>query len=70
MLHLHRAAATCFALMLAGLFVLNTHPALFQLGLAGFTLAAGRQVGAAGGVGETLFGVLFWLLPAPRLRPG
>lgn len=26
--------------MLVGLFILNTHPALFQLGLAGFTLAA------------------------------
>lgn len=39
-LRLHQAAAISFALMLAGLFLLNTHPALFQLGLAGFTLAA------------------------------
>ena len=40
LLRLHQAAAFSFALMLAGLFLLNTHPALFQLGLAGFTLAA------------------------------
>ena len=40
LLGLHQAAATCFALMLAGLFALNTHPAVFQLGLAGFALAA------------------------------
>ncbi|WP_375415703.1 O-antigen ligase family protein [uncultured Hymenobacter sp.] len=38
---LPQVAAGCFALMLAGLFVLNTHPAVFQLGLAGFTLAGG-----------------------------
>ncbi len=36
---------------------------------AGFTLAAARQVAAAVGVGEILFGLLFWLLPARRLRP-
>lgn len=41
LLHLRRAAATCIALMLAGLFHLNTHPAVFQLGLAGFALAGG-----------------------------
>lgn len=39
--YLHQAAACCFALMLAGLFILNTHPAVFRLGLAGFTLVGG-----------------------------
>ncbi len=36
---------------------------------AGFSAGAARQVAAAVGVGEILFGLLFWLLPARRLRP-
>ncbi|HEX8327356.1 MAG TPA: DoxX-like family protein [Hymenobacter sp.] len=36
---------------------------------AGFSAAAARQVASAVGVGEILFGLLFWLLPARRLRP-
>ncbi|RYY21209.1 MAG: hypothetical protein EOO36_01385 [Cytophagaceae bacterium] len=36
---------------------------------AGFSAAAAHRVAAAVGVGEILFGLLFWLLPARRLRP-
>lgn len=36
---------------------------------AGFSVAAAHRVAAAVGVGEILFGLLFWLLPARRLRP-
>jgi hypothetical protein len=35
---------------------------------AGFSVGAARQVAAAVGVGEILFGLLFWLLPTRRLR--
>ncbi len=36
---------------------------------AGFSAGAAQQVAAGVGVGEILFGLLFWLLPARRLRP-
>ena len=36
---------------------------------AGFSAAAAHRVAAAVGVGEILFGLLFFLLPARRLRP-
>ncbi|TPG72341.1 DoxX-like family protein [Hymenobacter nivis] len=36
---------------------------------AGFSAAAAHRVAAAVGVAEILFGLLFWLLPARRLRP-
>lgn len=36
---------------------------------AGFSATAAGYVAAAVGVGEILFGLLFWLLPAHRLRP-
>jgi len=36
---------------------------------AGFSAAAAYRVAAAVGIGEILFGLLFWLLPARRLRP-
>lgn len=36
---------------------------------AGFAAGAARWVAAAVGVGEILFGLLFWLLPAQRRRP-
>ena len=74
----HQAAACCFALMLSGLFILNTHPAVFQLGLAGFMLAVGvgapfnrlvnRQMAPAAGA----FGVLFMLhgLAGLHVAPG
>lgn len=36
---------------------------------AGFSAGAAHRVAAGVGVGEVLFGLLFWLLPARRLRP-
>jgi hypothetical protein len=36
---------------------------------AGFSAAAAHRVAAAVGVAEILFGLLFFLLPARRLRP-
>jgi hypothetical protein len=36
---------------------------------AGFSAATAHRVAAGVGVGEILFGLLFWLLPARRLRP-
>jgi len=36
---------------------------------AGFSAATAHRVAAGVGVGEILFGLLFWLLPAQRLRP-
>lgn len=36
---------------------------------AGFSMSAAHRVAAGVGVGEILFGLLFWLLPAGRLRP-
>jgi len=36
---------------------------------AGFSAAAAHRVAAGVGVAEILFGLLFWLLPARRLRP-
>ncbi|MGI4870470.1 MAG: DoxX-like family protein [Janthinobacterium lividum] len=36
---------------------------------AGFSAPAAHHVASAVGVGEILFGLLFWLLPARRLRP-
>ncbi|MGI4738893.1 MAG: DoxX-like family protein [Janthinobacterium lividum] len=36
---------------------------------AGFSAATAHQVAAGVGIGEILFGLLFWLLPARRLRP-
>ena len=36
---------------------------------AGFSASAAHQIAAAVGVGEILFGLLFWLLPARLLRP-
>ncbi|MFD2718303.1 DoxX-like family protein [Hymenobacter monticola] len=36
---------------------------------AGFSAGAAHGVAAAVGVGEILFGLLFWLLPMDRLRP-
>lgn len=36
---------------------------------AGFSVGAAQRVASAVGVGEILFGLLFWLLSTPRLRP-
>ncbi|UOQ97187.1 DoxX-like family protein [Hymenobacter sp. 5317J-9] len=36
---------------------------------AGFSAGAARTVASAVGVGEILFGLLFWVLPMQRLRP-
>lgn len=47
------------------------HPDTGELSIlqgAGFSVAAARQVAAGVGVAEILFGLLFWLLPARRLR--
>jgi len=48
------------------------HPNTGELSIlqgAGFSAGAARQVAAGVGVAEILFGLLFWLLPARRLRP-
>jgi hypothetical protein len=48
------------------------YPDTGELGIlqgAGFSAAAAHWVAAGVGVGEILFGLLFWLLPAWRLRP-
>jgi hypothetical protein len=48
------------------------YPDTGELGIlqgAGFSTAAAHRVAASVGVGEILFGLLFWLLPARLLRP-